>query len=802
MKLVPFKVAFDPALIPERMNATAVVTHCDSKMSYKSDWTEAGTRFPLECWSFNGKRLLSGMGPITSDGGAWLTDLDVVKSPSMIAVRTHGDDRGKPHMSVQTSWFIHLKDHPEEIWIAHRLERKRAPLLWEMSSPSASLRVEGAGIKVAKKAGGATVSAPIGESWDFRVATDKAVPLAVAVEIAPPENERAFVDHRKPFELAVSLVNLTKRKLTGGSIRVYGFEKAFSVKVDLPAGGSAAVKIAVAAGSLRGIVPVAVRFEHPEATGLGARQLWIPQVVLTTDQPWLDGMYAENLRSAIHRFTFNSWREDEPRYPCYRDGVFNRNIHSALIAMDNPRRLWGWVRHWLMALRSCGFMPEAYGLVIPPLRHVDWLRRDLCIGNDGAGFTLIQWGKLFLRADKVLRNQMIDKDLDDLLILGKYIRRSIHWTGQIDDHSEPVDGIRTGEYLVGNPYAQSLCLAGVMLTRRAFEEAIKTAPPQRRDALKELVALYASLSSRLRTGLDKLTEKTGMFADITTDQDQHNPHTYPNLAPGMFLSDPDLEQESYDNPSVLSKTIEFNSAYHQKGRPYRVLTCPFWKPHPGFSHQAYAQIAMIFNQLVLGREDEAAKYLNDLFRSAQADFTRHRISDSGYTVLEWDVKDRGFSKYIIPEGVLLGLDEIKLNPGNGVNVSYFLDLIDRMIGITPRCGKIEISPMLAGQKLWEVADYPTRLGPVSYRLDFLNRKLQVECAAKVPVEFILPIPPESVSCNVEGLKHPAISTFSTRLGVRQARIEVGTGEKSFTVEWTSDHKKNRQIPDHPYRTVK
>lgn len=789
MKNVPFKVVFEPALIPERMNASAVVTNCGSKLSYKSDWTEAGTLFPLESWFSNGRKLLSGMGPITDGGRPWLTDLDVVKSPTMIAVRTHGDDRRKPHLSIQTSWFIHLKDHPEEILIAHRLERKQAPLQWELSSPSASLSVEGVGIKFTKKGERGIVTAPKGESWDFRIATDKAKPLGVAVEIAPPENDRAFVDHRKPFDLAVKIANLTKRKLTGGSIRVYGLGKIFSAKVDLPAAGFVVVKIDVAAGSLRGIVPVAVRFEHPETTGLGVRTLWIPQVVLATDQPWLDGMYAENLRSAIHRFTFNSWREDDPRYPCYRDGVFNRNIHSALIAMDDPRRLWGWVRLWLMSLRSCGFMPEAYGLVTPPLRHLDWLRKNLGIGNDGTGFTLIQWGKLFLRADKVLRNQMIDKDLDDLFMLGNYIRRSTHWTGQIDDHSEPVDGIRTGEYLVGNPYAQSLCLAGVILTQRAFEEALDIAPPEKRDAIKELIELYDSLSSRLRAGLDKLTEKDGIFADITIDQDQSNPHTYPNLAPGMFLSDPDLAEDSYDKPSVLSKTIEFNGAYHPKGRPYRVLTCPFWKPHPGFSHQAYAQIAMIFNQLVLGREDEASKYLGDLIQSAQADFTRHRISDPDYTVLEWDVKDRGFSKYIIPEGVLPGLDEVKLNPGNGVNVSYFLHLIDRMIGITPRSGKIEIAPLLAGQKLWEVGDYPTSLGPVNYRLDFLEGGVRVECVAEVPVEFILPIPPEAESYHVEGLGRKKLTACKNRLGVRQARIEAGTGKKSFTIEWKYDHKK-------------
>jgi len=789
MRQILLKVAFTPALIPERMTATAVVTQGVSKVFYHSEWAEAGTRFPLQRWSSGGRTLLAGLGPVTSARRAWLTDLDVVKSPGMIAVRTHGDDRGKPQMVVQTSWFIHLQDHPDEIWIAHRLERQRAPLLWELMSPAASLRVSGAGIKVANKGGRTLVTAPVGESWDFRVATAKAAPLSVALEIAPPENERAFVDRRKPFELAVRVVNLTGRKLTGGVIRVYGLDRVFSTRVDLPAGGSAAVAIKVDAGSRKGIVPVAARFEHPAGVGLGTRSLWIPQVVLTTDQPWLDGMYAENLRSAIHRFTFNMWREDEPRYPCYRDGMFNRNIHTALIAMDEPRRLWGWVRHWLMALRSCGFMPEAYGLVTPPLRHIDWLKGDLGIGNDGAGFTLIQWGKLFLHADNVLRRQMLDSDLDDLFIFGKYIRRSTHWNGQIDDHSEPVDGIRTVALLAGSPFAQSLCLAGVALVRRALAEALETAPLKRRDALTKLVELYASLSIRLRAGLDKLTEKDGAFADITSDQNQHNPHTYTNLAAGMFLCDPDLEQDAYDNPSVLSRTIACNAAYHPKGRPYRVLTCPYWKPHPGFSHQAYAQIAMIFNQLALGREDAASQYLGDLCRSAQADFTRHRVSDPDYTVMEWDVKDRGFSKYIIPEGVLPGQDEVKLNPGNGVNVSYFLHLIDRMIGIRARRGTIEIAPRLAGQKQWEVDGYPTRLGPVSYRLKAGDGDVLMECAAATPVVITLPLPPLAKSPHLEGLAPGALLVTVNKMGVRQVRIAVGAGAKpvkvSLRLRWQS-----------------
>jgi len=47
-----------------------------------------------------------------------------------------------------------------------------------------------------------------------------------------------------------------------------------------------------------------------------------------------------------------------------------------------------------------------------------------------------------------------------------------------------------------------LCLAGVILVRRALEEASDTHPSGQKE-VKELVALYAELSDRLRAGLDR-----------------------------------------------------------------------------------------------------------------------------------------------------------------------------------------------------------------------------------------------------------------------------------------------------------
>ena len=519
----------------------------------------------------------------------------------------------------------------------------------------------------------------------------------------------------------------------------------------------------------RVVVPVAVRFEHPLAVGVGARSLWLPRVTITSDQPWLDGMIAENLRSAVHRFTFNTWREDEPRYPCYRDGVFNRNIHTALIALDDPRRLWGWVRLWLMALRSCGFMPEAFGLAVPPLRDLAWLDRPLVIGNDGTGFTMIQWGKLFLRADDALRRDMLRHDLADLRLLARAVQRALHWTGQIEDHSEPVEGIRTDRYLAGSPYAQALCLAGALLVRRAL--ALANSPAAE---VRQLAELYAGLAKRLREGLDRASAKDGRFMDITSDQNQRHPHTYTNLAPGMILTDPDLGEEAYADRAVLERTLKANVVYHPKGRPYRVLTCPYWPPHPGLSHNAYSQIAAIINCLALEREKEAASYLDDLIRCTRADFTRHMLSDPKYTLHDWQVETRDFARFIIPEGVVPGHDAIKINPGNGVNVSYFLYLVDRMVGITPRAGHIEIAPQPAGQRRWEVADYPTRLGSVSYRLERERGVIRFWCATGAPAQLGLPVGPRA-SLVVDGRPYrPGRGAAAVTAGRAWLRLSPGT----------------------------
>ena len=44
------------------------------------------------------------------------------------------------------------------------------------------------------------------------------------------------------------------------------------------------------------------------------------------------------------------------------------------------------------------------------------------------------------------------------------------------------------------------------------------------------------------------------------------------------------------------------------------------------------------------------------------------------------------------EGKVIGYEDGKVNPGNGVNVSHLLYMIDRMMGITPRGETIEIAP--------------------------------------------------------------------------------------------------------------
>jgi len=118
-----------------------------------------------------------------------------------------------------------------------------------------------------------------------------------------------------------------------------------------------------------------------------------------TDQPWLDGMYAENLRSMVHRFTFNhvarrratlsllSRRGIRPQHPFgpRRHGQPPASVGMGQAVADvvsdhaatcpNPAAWWS---------RPCG-IPTGYA-------------ERYSIGNDGTGFTMIQWGKLFLRA--------------------------------------------------------------------------------------------------------------------------------------------------------------------------------------------------------------------------------------------------------------------------------------------------------------------------------------------------------------------------------------------------------------------
>jgi hypothetical protein len=716
------RIEFEPAVLPERLIARAVIEQSSSSAAYESRWRDECTRFPLQSWTLGGKRMLAGAGAML-EGRGWLTDLGVVESATMAALRTHGENRQRGHktLNIQTTWFLHPRRCENEIWICPRYDIRREGLAWEFAQPATELKVEGIGLEQVREAGRLIVRAAAGQQWSMRLSAGGQPPVGVEVEILPPENERGFVDGRSPLAVRARVTNRSGEPLSGGKAVLLGLDEETSVALDLEPGQSREIEIAAHLKERRGIIPLAIRYSHSRCAGLGFRSIWVPPVVLESDQPWLDGMYAENLRSMMHRFTFNTWREDEPRYPCYVGGVFARNLHSGLAGLGFGRTLWGWTRLWLMAMRSCGYMPESFDLLIPPLGTAAWLDADYNIGNDGMGFVMIQWGKLFLRADQSLREEMLEADLPDLERAAATLRRFLHWDGRIEDHSEPVEGIRTDKMLTGSPFAQSLCLAGTLLVRRALDEALprETAKtpvrmPQRISALRDR---FDQLSQRLRKGLDKACEE-GYFSDVTSDQDQLHPHTYTNLTAGMVLSDPDLGEDRFTRWDVLRKTVEFNGAYHAPGRPHRVLTCPYWPPHPGLSHNAYSQIAMIVNCLALDREEMAGKYLSDLLAGAHGDFRKHMLSDPGYTVLDWtDLREHEFSRYIVPEGAVIGHDEVKINPGNGVNCSYFLYMIDRMMGITPRGDRIEIRPELAGQQTWTVHEYRTPLGPVSYRLN-------------------------------------------------------------------------------------
>ena len=718
------KVEFEPAILPERLTARAVVEQSTSSATYESRWSGEGTRFPLAAWTLGGRRLLAGAGAML-EGRNWLTDLGVVESATMAAVRTHGENRKRDHkaLNIQTTWFLHLRGYENEIWICSCYDIRREELAWEFAQPAAELKVDGVGLEQIREASRLIVHAAAGQQWAMRLSAGAQPPVGVEVEILPPENDRGFVDGRSPFVVRARVTNRSGEALAGGKAILLGLDEETGVALDLEVGQSREIEIPARLKERRGIIPLAVRYSHPRATGLGFRTIWAPPVVLESDQPWLDGMYAENLRSMMHRFTFNTWREDEPRYPCYIGGVFARNLHSGLAGFGFARTLWGWTRLWLMSLRSCGYMPEAFDLLPPPVGSAAWLDADYNIGNDGLGFVMMQWGKLFLRADPSLREEMLAADLPDLERAAASLRRFLHWDGRIEDHSEPIEGIRTDKMLAGSPFAQSLCLAGALLVRRALDAALrqetaKTQPgaamPQKISRLRDR---FDQLSGRLRKGLDKACEE-GYFSDLTSDQDQLHPHTYTNLTAGMVLSDPDLGEDRFTRWDVLRKTVEFNGAYHAPGRLHRVLTCPYWPPHPGLSHNAYSQIAMIVNCLALDREDQAGEYLADLVAGAHGDFRKHMTSDPNCTVLDWtDHRDHEFSRYIVPEGAVIGHDEVKINPGNGVNCSYFLYMIDRMIGITPRGDRIEIRPELAGQRTWAVHQYRTPMGLVSYRLD-------------------------------------------------------------------------------------
>jgi len=445
-----------------------------------------------------------------------------------------------------------------------------------------------------------------------------------------------------------------------------------------------------------GIIPLLVLIEGEDFVSFGLFEVLVLPTVVKSPDHRFNGVFVEYLRSMLQRRFFNVVPEEDPRGEMlYHHGFWPRNLYAYDLFC------FGFQNLGVEMVKAFGYLLERYRFLFDAYsldgREV-FSNPLVSVSNDGIGFYLFQAGKMLLR-----RPDLFDEDFKGGIEKAvTWLDYCTHWNGLLADKTEAVDHCRS-ERLVGNPYSQSICMAGLKVISRALEEVGEG----------ELAERAGKLFERQLEGFRRLYGEIGYFRDLVyVDAEKPRLSDYSMPAPGCFLLEPEVEEDSLVD--MAKRTMEvIKERCTEEDNPWLVTG------GMGRVGTSYPQLGTVAGLLNLGDLHDARKFLDEILRYAESTSLRYVLpegvvlkSNREYEKVREEHRRRAPWLYAeTPEG----LPGWPCNPGNLVHMSYFLFVADLICGISHRRDSILVRPRVpSGWNFLHVENYPTRYGPISY----------------------------------------------------------------------------------------
>ena len=704
---------FIEGYIPKSISAEALISNLSLNCHYRVDGIETGS--PL-------KRISHKSLTIECDlPKGWFLDLDAVELENLDFIRSHG--RGifqtkSWNSTLRKNAVTHYYLHPHDCTCIivhrtfHRLPERFQEIL-KFNEPIRGFEIQDRLLKlhdqkiciifnreVDVNIDGDKVEFSVeGKSYGYIICLSesakeirRAIPISVSLE---PDVTQPGTYLMKDEETEIKLkIRGPPEDLESAEISLYGLT---NLRGRLSCEGGEYQLIIKFTPKHSGIIPLLALIRGKDFLQFFIFDILVLPVAINSPDHRFNGVFAEIIRSMLQRRVFNVIPEEDPRGEMiYHHGFWPRNLYAYDLLC------FGFQELGVKMVKTYGYLMEKYRFLFDSysLYGQEVFSNPLVsISNDGIGFYLFQAGKILLR-----RPDLLDEDFKrGIKKAVTWLNYATHWNGLIFDKTEAVDHCRS-ERLAGNPYTQSICMAGLKIISEALKECGE----------KELSREAREVYERQLRGFMELYGEIGYFRDLTyKNPDKPSLSTYSMPAPGCFLLDPELEETSLRGlvsetmRIIMSKCVEPENKWAVTGGTGRI----------GLS---YAQLGTAAALLNLGAIDDAWKVLNEILKYAESTSLKYILPEVVVlkTRKEEYKRAREEHRRIAPwlyNDKTEGLPGWPCNPGNLIHMSYYLFVADLICGIFHRRDRIIIRPRIPSEwKTFMVKNYPTRYGSVSY----------------------------------------------------------------------------------------
>ena len=720
---------FVEGCIPKTVSAEALVSNLSLNCHYRVDGIETGSplnrivygNLTIKCYLQRG----------------WFLDLDAVKLENLDLIRSHG--RGifqtkSWDSTLRKNAVTHYYLHPHDCTciivyrIFHRLPERFKEILkfnklikgFEIRDRLLKLHDQKTCLifdtDVDVNVDGDNVEFSVeGKSYGYVICIGESVKeirktVSVSVSLEPDITQPgAYLIKDEEAEIKLKIKGLP-RDLDSAEISLYGLT---SLKCKLPRKDGEYQLTIKFTPKHSGIIPLLVLVRGRDFLHFSIFDILVLPVVITSPDQRFNGVFVEIIRSMLQRRIFNIIPEEDPRGEMiYHHGFWPRNIYAYDLFCFGFKDL------GIKMIKTYGYLMEKYRFLFDSysLYGQEVFSNPLVsISNDGVGFYLLQAGKILLRKPEIF-DEDLRRGVEKAIT---WLNYATHWNGLIFDKTEAVDHCRS-ERLAGNPYTQSICMAGLKIISRALEECGE----------KEMSRKAWEIYERQLKGFMKLYGELGYIRDLIYEKaDKPRLSTYSMPAPGCFLLDPEIEENNLRD--LISETMRVvkNKCVEPENR---------WAITGGTGKigLSYAQLGTAAALLNLDAIDDAWKVLNEILKYAESTSLKYILPET--VVLKTHMEDykkvREKHKRIAPwlySDKTERLPGWPCNPGNLIHMSYYLFVVDLICGISHRQDKILIRPKIPSDwDTFSVKNYPTRYGSISY--EYKRNRDEIRLILKKP----------------------------------------------------------------------